>query len=128
MRAFEGEKRKQGAGRVTLVLVCRKWSKFMEVSGRKRNSQDDTLPRSKINTETDTPEQKAWNVQPHWLAKCSDSLRSRDGVLDRCLRWSVHVTTGRVLSPAIIISQILQIDLIYLTLGQIHATCNNNVT
>lgn len=100
----------------------------MEVSGRKRNSQDDTLPRSKINTETDTPEQKAWNVQPHWLAKCSDSLRSRDGVLDRCLRWSVHVTTGRVLSPAIIISQILQIDLIYLTLGQIHATCNNNVT
>lgn len=34
----------------------------MEVSGRKRNSQDDTLPRSKINTETDTLEQKAWNV------------------------------------------------------------------
>lgn len=54
-------------------------------------------------------------------------MRSRDGVLNHCLRWSVHVTTGMVLSPAIIISQILQIDLIYLTLGQIHATCNKNI-
>lgn len=60
----EGE-RKRGTGRVTLILVCRKWSKFEEASGRKRNSQDDTLPRSKINTETEsteTPEHKACNV------------------------------------------------------------------
>lgn len=46
-------------------LVCREWSKFEEASGRKRNSQDDTLACSKINTEIETAEtlkQKAWNV------------------------------------------------------------------
>lgn len=58
-----GRERKRGTGRATVILVCRKWSKFEEASGRKRNSQDDTLPRSKINTETEsaeTPEDEAW--------------------------------------------------------------------
>lgn len=52
-----------------MILVYRKWSKFEEASGRKRNSQDDTLPRSKINTETESTEMleyKACNV--HLLA------------------------------------------------------------
>lgn len=55
---------------MTVILVCRKWSKFEEASGRKRNSQDDTLPRSKINTEiesNETLEHKACNV--HSLAE-----------------------------------------------------------
>lgn len=54
---------------MTVFLVCRKWSKFEEASRRKRNSQDDTLPRSKINTETESAEtlvQKACNI--HSLA------------------------------------------------------------
>lgn len=65
IRACVREKEKRGTGRVTAILVCRKRSKFEEASGRKRNSQDDTLPRSKINTETgsaETPEHKACNV------------------------------------------------------------------
>lgn len=40
--------------RVTPVLVCGKLSKLEGASGRKRNSQDDTLPRSKINSETES--------------------------------------------------------------------------
>ncbi len=60
-----GRERKRGTGPATVILVCRKWSKFEEASGRKRNSQDDTLPRSKINTETESveaPEDEACNV------------------------------------------------------------------
>lgn len=39
---------------MTAILVCRKWSKFEEAGKGKRNSQDDTPPRSKINTETES--------------------------------------------------------------------------
>lgn len=35
---------------------ARNWSRLEEMSGRKRNSQDDTPPRSEINTETESRE------------------------------------------------------------------------
>lgn len=36
------------------ILARRKWSRFEEMSGRKRNSQADTLPCSKINPGTES--------------------------------------------------------------------------
>lgn len=49
----ENARRRAGDGD---FLACREWSKFEEASGRKRNSQDDTLACSKINTEIETAE------------------------------------------------------------------------
>lgn len=40
------------------ILVHGNWSRLEEMSGSKRNSQDDTPPRSKINTETDSREMR----------------------------------------------------------------------
>lgn len=51
---------------MTPILVCRKLSKLEEASRRKRNSQDDTLPRSKINTETESPLQSFMSGEKHW--------------------------------------------------------------
>lgn len=34
------------------------WSRFEEMSGRRRNSQDDTPPCSKINSETESSEMR----------------------------------------------------------------------
>lgn len=48
------------------ILVCRKLSKLEEASRRKRNSQDDTLPRSKINTETESWLQSFVSGEKHW--------------------------------------------------------------
>lgn len=48
------------------TLVHGNWSRLEEMSGRKRNSQDDTPPCSKINTETEsreTREDKTCNVR-----------------------------------------------------------------
>ena len=45
---------KAGKRWVTVSLVYRKLSKLQEASGRKRNSQYNTLTRSKINSETET--------------------------------------------------------------------------
>lgn len=48
------------------ILARRKWSRFGEMSGRKRNSQADTLPCSKINTGTGSSlmrEDKTYKVQ-----------------------------------------------------------------
>lgn len=52
-REEENARRRAGDGD---FLACRERSKFEEASGRKRNSQDDTLACSKINTETETAE------------------------------------------------------------------------
>lgn len=55
----------------------RKWSRLEEMSGRKRNSQDDAPPRSKINTETEARE-------PREDKTCNlHSLGREDSVLPR---------------------------------------------
>lgn len=62
------------------ILARREWSRFEEMSRRERNSQADTLPRSKINTRSESSlmrEDETCNVHSLVIGKFSseDPLR-----------------------------------------------------